>query len=753
MQINVIYDQSAGNLPSGFVAAVNYVVNYYDTSFTNAVTVNIDLGYGEIGGQSLGSGALGESETYFDSVAYSTAVNALKANQPSVTQQTAYSTLPGSSPVGGGTLWMSTAEERSLGLLAGNNSAIDGYVGLSSVYPFSYAAGVTPAAGQYYFEGVLAHEFSEVMGRDSLLGDGLGGTNSYTPMDLFRYSGPGARQLGTGGPAYFSINGGTTNLDSWNTNPGGDLGDWAASAGADSYLAFSPSGQLDWISQADLSLMNVLGWDTTPPPAPPVVMVPNPTVQASSTAPITMSTLVSATNATNEPMAYILYENPSDGGHFVLNGTTTEPIGQIFGVSRLSQLTYVPVAGHSDSLLVGASDADGFSGWSNLQINGPVLTPVVTIPNPTVQASSTQPITMSTLVSATNATNEPMAYILYENPSDGGHFVLNGTTTEPVGQIFGVSQLSQLTYVPVAGHSDSLLVGASDADGFSGWSNLQINGPVPTPPVVTVPNPTVNAGSTQPIAMSTLVSETDANNEPTAYILYENPSDGGHFVLNGTTTEPIGQIFGLAASQLSQLTYVPVAGHSDSLLVGASDTDGFSGWSNLQINGPVLTPVVTIPNPTVHASSTQPIAVSTLVSAMNATNDPMAYILYENPSDGGHFVLNGTTTEPVGEIFGVAATQLSQLTYVPVAGHSDSLLVGASDADGFSGWSNLLINGPAAMAIAISTFGPDTGAGASGWQPTLALGQSGSSDPLPGATNGLEFGGGGGPKPPAGRFG
>ena len=101
MHINVIYDQSQSSLPAGFVAAVNYVVNYFDTTFTNNVTVNIDLGYGEIAGQSLGSGALGESETFFDSVAYSQAVNALKANQPSATQQSAYSTLPDSSPLSG----------------------------------------------------------------------------------------------------------------------------------------------------------------------------------------------------------------------------------------------------------------------------------------------------------------------------------------------------------------------------------------------------------------------------------------------------------------------------------------------------------------------------------------------------------------------------------------------------------------------------------------------------------------------------
>jgi hypothetical protein len=167
MQINVTFDQNVASLPAGFVAAVNYVVNYFDSAFANPVTINLNVGYGEIAGQSLGTGALGESETYIDSVAYAQALAALKANQPSPTQQTAYATLPASSPLAGGTLWMATAEEKALGLLAGNDPSIDGYVGFSSVYPFSYAINSSPAAGQYYFVGVVEHEITEVMGRDS----------------------------------------------------------------------------------------------------------------------------------------------------------------------------------------------------------------------------------------------------------------------------------------------------------------------------------------------------------------------------------------------------------------------------------------------------------------------------------------------------------------------------------------------------------------------------------------------------------
>jgi len=145
MQINVIYDQSPGSLPAGFVAAVNYVVNYFDTTFTNPVTVNIDLGYGEIANQSLGSGALGESETFFDSVSYAQAVGALKANQPSAAQQAAYATLPGSSPVNGGTLWVSTAQEKALGLLAANNSATDGYVAGNSIPSSAFRQIIAPS--------------------------------------------------------------------------------------------------------------------------------------------------------------------------------------------------------------------------------------------------------------------------------------------------------------------------------------------------------------------------------------------------------------------------------------------------------------------------------------------------------------------------------------------------------------------------------------------------------------------------------
>jgi hypothetical protein len=65
------------------------------------------------------------------------------------------------------------------------------------------------------------------MGRFADLGSFLG---SLTPLDLFRYTGPGARQLTVpaGSPCgNFSVDGGVTNINSFNCGNGGDLGDWS----------------------------------------------------------------------------------------------------------------------------------------------------------------------------------------------------------------------------------------------------------------------------------------------------------------------------------------------------------------------------------------------------------------------------------------------------------------------------------------------------------------------------------------------
>ena len=253
--INVSYDQSVSSLPAGFVAAINDVVSYYESIFTAPITVNIDVGYGSIDGQQLQSDALGESETFLGDYSYSSIVNALAGVDAS-----AAASLPSSMPVNG-TMWIGTAEAKALGLpLEQPSTDIDGFAGFSNVFPFTYDPNNRAVSSAYDFIGVVEHEFTEVMGRIDLFGDSIGGTTGYSLLDMFHYTAPGHHTYTGLTTNYFSANGGTTNLDYFNSNPAGDLGDWAGSAGADSYLAFTPTDEEDTVSQSDITEMNALGY-------------------------------------------------------------------------------------------------------------------------------------------------------------------------------------------------------------------------------------------------------------------------------------------------------------------------------------------------------------------------------------------------------------------------------------------------------------------------------------------------------------
>jgi hypothetical protein len=273
MNLNISYDSTTlSAAPAAFFSAVNYVVGLFDATFTNNVAVNIEIGYGNFPYDGSTVPPLGESmqaNLVFGN--YSQVRQALlNEGAPGAT------TLPATSPVSGG-LVLGSAQERALGLI-GPSSTLDGWVGIASDATlqqiggsWSYSASAVPGTNQYYLVGVLEHEITEVMGRLSYLDVG----GEYGVMDLYRYKASGVRQTGTGGPAYFSTNGGATNLDSWNTQASGDIGDWASSAGADAFLAFNPSGQMNVMTSTDVTLMSALGWTTRTyfAPALPVHLV------------------------------------------------------------------------------------------------------------------------------------------------------------------------------------------------------------------------------------------------------------------------------------------------------------------------------------------------------------------------------------------------------------------------------------------------------------------------------------------------
>lgn len=296
--INISWDASVQSAPSGFTTAVMSAVQYLESQISNPVTINIDVGYGEVGGTAMSSGTLGQSEWYLTSVGYSQLVSALSADATSATDASAVASLPGTSPVNG-TFWTTTAQAKALGLAPATGSSVDGYVGFSSSYPFTYNDANGVAAGTYDFNGVVLHELTEVMGRALLTGGTIGGiSNSYSLYDLFHYSAPGVRDFSASTPGYFSVDGGNTNLAAFNTASGGDAGDWASSVTNDAADAFSASGVVNSFSTADLTAMDAIGWNltsttTSPTPTPTPTATPTPTPTAAPTG-VTFSPVTSA---------------------------------------------------------------------------------------------------------------------------------------------------------------------------------------------------------------------------------------------------------------------------------------------------------------------------------------------------------------------------------------------------------------------------------------------------------------------------
>jgi hypothetical protein len=259
MIINVTFDASAAGAPQGFEADVSYVASLFEALFTNPVTINIDVGWGEVDGQSLSKNSLGESLQH-PSVGYSFAqVEGAAQTIAAAGDPLPLLALPTSDPTHGAIIDPGSAEARALGLMAANSGSIDGWIGLSSQPGTFFFDQSQPVDGEFDAIGVIEHEFSEILGR----GAG-GGPQYFTVLDMYRYSGHTLDATGTANPDAFSIDRGATALQLFNTDPTGDPGDWGTPVNEDAFQAFADSGLAANLSTVDLIEMGALGWSDIP---------------------------------------------------------------------------------------------------------------------------------------------------------------------------------------------------------------------------------------------------------------------------------------------------------------------------------------------------------------------------------------------------------------------------------------------------------------------------------------------------------
>jgi PEP-CTERM motif len=254
--IDATYDPSVANAPSGFESAVQDAISALETTFSEPVTVNIDVGWGEIAGSSIAAGAIGESATnYVGPFTYTQVRNALIANAQSSADMAAVASLPVADPTGGKPMYMASAEARALGL--GGNLSLDGYVGFDSTVAWTFNPNNRAVSGEYDFIGVAEHEITEVLGRSSDLGTF---DNGLTPLDLYRYSAPNVRALTPGDNQYFSINNGNTNINTYDNAGDGDIGDWSGLTN-DSFNGTAEPGVMEPLSAGDITEMEAIGYD------------------------------------------------------------------------------------------------------------------------------------------------------------------------------------------------------------------------------------------------------------------------------------------------------------------------------------------------------------------------------------------------------------------------------------------------------------------------------------------------------------
>src|SRR5262249_47022262 len=109
MNINFSFDSSVDNAPAGFKTVLNQVASFFANTFSDPVTLNIAVGYGEVGGHALPAGAGGASSFSLGSYSYSQLKSALAADSHTAIDASAVASLPANNPTNGN-YFISSAE-------------------------------------------------------------------------------------------------------------------------------------------------------------------------------------------------------------------------------------------------------------------------------------------------------------------------------------------------------------------------------------------------------------------------------------------------------------------------------------------------------------------------------------------------------------------------------------------------------------------------------------------------------------------
>jgi hypothetical protein len=227
--------------------AIDAAIKTVDSLYSNTGTVGIVFTAGAGNFVAL-SQTYDYSESYFEYTSL-LGLNSIK-NPANTTLSTAIANIETSNKPGpGGSVLVTSADARvALGVasdtghynssgtfVSTGGQAYDGVITLNTSIPLNFTT--KPVAGEYSAIAAFEAQINEILGgggQGSVLNQiPTGGSRVAYPnigvLDLYRYSSPGMPSFssGPGTYAYFSVDGGATDIIQFNDNPDYELGDWA----------------------------------------------------------------------------------------------------------------------------------------------------------------------------------------------------------------------------------------------------------------------------------------------------------------------------------------------------------------------------------------------------------------------------------------------------------------------------------------------------------------------------------------------
>ena len=362
LTINLEYDAFAAAPPQSFRDGVQAAADILESAIYNAITVNIEVGHGEI---DLGGPASSALTIYSEGgilspvpISYQALRGTLAANDTSPVAAAAVGSLPNTTSLNGRTTFdISRAQEKAFGMISATSSGVDGVIG----FPTSYA-------GNGLVDTAIVEELHA-----------LGLLNAGGDLGLVSFTSPGVHFLPTDAtsavPAYFSLDGGNTDLA--NHNVGSD----------ETLFLNAPNDPLDFpsnetvLTPLDLSEISAIGFNDTAPMSVATVSTLDPGAVGVNTAGIYAFANAGATSFTtmiNQDAAIDLglgaaALTPAFIGGYVA-GAEIRSIANLEQVGRSTAQIDAQLGTNLDqlsALLTPGSLAEGFGFLAGLTAGGP----------------------------------------------------------------------------------------------------------------------------------------------------------------------------------------------------------------------------------------------------------------------------------------------------------------------------------------------------------------------------------------------